>query len=291
MIDLPPMKKILMYGLLALGLAACSSKTTATDAASAQDGAAAQGNGTGDSGSGGNAGDMSEPNTMALAAADEGSWTESYSGTLNGKIEATLDLHGLGDVVRGTITYKSSGKPIMVLGTKGEDGTMFLREFQPDGLITGVLSGTSKNGKYVGTWSGNDKEFKMDLSSTRSKSTGDQWPYAVQHSVAGEYAYHYPEPEKGMAGAAGTVRIIPKGDQVTFSMDCVNGPPGYHQAFIDETAATIENNEIRYSMPDADCEFVIRFFQGFVMVEHIGEHYDCGFGMGAGIEGEYVKVR
>ncbi len=285
------MKKLLMYGLLALGLAACGSKSTGTDAADGKAGVSSEETGATDANAGGNAGDMAEPNTMALASSDEDSWTESYTGTLNGKIEVALDLHGNGDVVRGTITYKSSGKPIVVLGTKGEDGTMFLREFQRDGLITGVLSGTSKNGKYVGTWSGNDKEFKMDLSTTNSKSTGNQWPYAAQGTFTGEYAYHYPEPEKGMAGAAGTVAIKQKGDQVTFSIDCVNGPPGYHQAFIDETDATIENNEIRYTMPDADCEFVIRFFQGFVMVEHIGEHYDCGFGMGAGIEGEYLKVR
>ena len=95
----------------------------------------------------------------------------------------------------------------------------------------------------------------------------------------------------GDAGAAGGITVKNAGGKLTYSIDCVNGPPGYHVATIEETEGTLEGDEITYNMADGDCQIVIRFFKGFAVVEHISGHYDCGFGMGAGVEGEYMKLR
>ena len=102
---------------------------------------------------------------QALALTDaESGWGGTYSGKLDGRIEVSLELHGLRDDVRGTITYKKSAKPIMVLGTMNTDGTFYLREYQPDGNVTGVLSGTEKGKKLTGSWyaPGAEKELGGD---------------------------------------------------------------------------------------------------------------------------------
>lgn len=241
-------------------------------------------------GDGGNAGDESMPNTMALAATQ---CTKSmYDGKIDGKIEASLSLYNRGGVVRGSITYKKGNKPIMVLGRMEGDGNFFLREYLTDGLITGVMSGKTTNKGLSGSWYGtsNHKDLKLEMSLI-SESDGEEWPFAATGSVAGEYAYHYPANEAGDPGAAGTLIVKQKGDKVTFSFDCVNGPPAYNMATIEDMEATLSDNFIQVDVPDFDCEIAIEFFKGFASVLHPGGHYDCGFGHGAGIEGQYVKVR
>lgn len=287
------MKKLLIVSMMALAIVACNkSRPTATDAASADDGAPSKENRSGNAeADGGNAGDETQPNTMAFAASEGRAST--YAGKIGGKIEATLMLHRLGSVARGTMTYKSSGKPIAVLGKVEEDGTFFLREYLPDGLVTGVMMGHMKGDKLSGTWNGTAKENDLQMEMTRTQMESDEdWPYfPLTASTAGEYGYHYPA-MAGNAGAAGGIILKHKDERWTFSIDCVTGPPGYRTASIEETEAEVVGDmEIHHTLADGDCQFVIRFFDGFAVVEHVGEHYDCGFGMGAGIEGEYLKLR
>ncbi len=221
---------------------------------------------------------------------DESDWSESYEGTIDGKIQVKMDLHGRLSLVGGTITYKNPGKPIMVLGSLEEDGSMFLRELQPDGLVSGVMTGKAKDGKYAGTWSSGDKELKLDLKSTQRSIGNQEWPYDWKGPKAGEYGYHYPA-INGDPGAAGTVTIKERDSQYSFAIECVTGPPAYRVATVEETPVELEGGHIRYTMPEGDCQFVVHIYRGFVIVEHISGHYDCGFGMGAGVEGEYVQLR
>jgi hypothetical protein len=235
-----------------------------------------------------------DPNASTTDApeGDPDTWQETYQGTLDGKIQVEMALTGqIGKSTRGTITYKSTGKPIMVLGYFSGDGNFFLREYQPDGLVTGVLSGSSKNGKLEGSWYSKGKELKLSMT-TQTASKSAVWPYNLKGSIAGEYAYHYPD-EGEDPGAAGNLTVKVKGDQVTFAFDCITGPPGYHMATMEETEATLEDgNLIRYSNSEyGECAFEIRFYQGFASVTHVDEKYDCGFGMNAGVEGDYVKIR
>lgn len=236
----------------------------------------------------GNAQDENMPNTMATAA---GLVTKTnLSGKINGKIEASLELYQAGDVIRGSIIYKTSGKPILVLGTEGENGSIFLREFLPDGKISGGMSGEFNGEKFSGSWYGNDKDLELEMNVT--KQTEDvEWPFDVTGSVAGEYAYHFPEESTGDPGAAGTLKVKQSGDKITFSFDCINGPPAYSIATVENTDGILEGNTVEAKLPDLDCEFTIQFFKGFAMVHQKNGYLDCGFGNGAGIEGEYIKVR
>jgi hypothetical protein len=236
----------------------------------------------------GNAQDENMPNTMATAA---GLVTKTnLSGKINGKIEASLELYQTGDVIRGSITYKTSGKPILVLGTEGENGTIFLREFLPDGKITGGMSGEFDGEKFSGSWYGNDKDLKLEMNVT-NQMEDVEWPFDVNGSVAGEYAYHYPAESTGDPGAAGTLKVKQSGNKVTFSFDCINGPPAYSIATIEDTEGILNGNTVEAKLPDLDCAFTIRLFKGFAMVHQKNGYIDCGFGNGAGIEGEYIKVR
>jgi hypothetical protein len=224
-------------------------------------------------------------NESEEASAHGGAWVNRFSGTMDGKIEVVMTLHGLGDIVRGTITYKKSGKPIIVLGTWNEDGTFFLREYQPDGSVSGILSGNAGDGKMVGTWSSptSEKELKLALNQEGDVAADTKWPFEAKN-IGGEYSYSY-----GEDGGAGSLSASVVGQKVKFSINCVTGAPAFRIADVEESEGELVNNEVRYKMPDFDCEFVIQFFDGFAAISHIDEKYDCGFGMGAGIEGMYLK--
>jgi hypothetical protein len=238
-----------------------------------------------------NAEDTMMPNTMALAA--EYQRFEHYDGTIDGKIAVNMVIRVLQGTARGTITYKKSGKPILLLGRMEDNGTFFLREFQPDGLVTGVMSGTTKDGKISGKWYGtnNDKEYVLQLRRTDDGSPDTEWPYDVKGTVAGKYGYHYPKDSEGNPGAEGLLTVRQSGDKVTFTFDCVTGGPGYNMAMMEDTEGILEGNEVWYSSTEyGECAFVIRFYDGFTIVEQEEGKYDCGFGHNAGVEGEYVKL-
>ncbi len=223
-----------------------------------------------------------------LSRAESAAWAANYTGKLDGKIEASLSLHGLGDVVRGTITYKKSNKPIILLGKFLTDGTFFLHELQPDGNITGVLSGTESSHKLIGSWyaPGTDKELKLEFDAVTVQEEGSvDWPYAAQ-SVGGDYEYHY-----GKDGPMGSLIVKQSGEKVRFKFDCLGSAPGRNMALVDESSATLVGNEVVYKVPELDCKFRIQFFDGFAMVGYLDEHYDCEFGHNASIEGEFLKVK
>lgn len=223
------------------------------------------------------------------ATADESGWAATYAGKLDGKVEATLSLYGLGDVVRGTITYKKVGKPIFVCGTFFTDGTFYLREFQPDGNVTGVLSGAQQGHKLIGSWypPGTDKEMRMELDAVTVQEEGTvQWPYAAKN-VSGDYHFHY-----GKDGPVGDLSADQSGDEVSLFIECTTNAPARNIASMEKAVTTkIVDGVARYKMPEFDCEFEVRFYDGFAVVKYVDQRYDCGFGFRATIEGTYMKLK
>lgn len=233
-----------------------------------------------------------QPPTMAIAD-HAAPWMERYTGSIDKIISVQVELTGMGELVRGSITYRKTNVPIMVMGHVRQDGNFFLREYQPDGLITGVMSGSRKGNQLLGKWYGtnHDKEYDLELSATEVRREGVVWPYEAKGSLAGKYGYHYPAESNGDPGAEGFLTVKHSGDQVVFTFDCVTGPPGYNMAMMEETAGVLKGNAVHYSSTEeGDCALVIRFFDGFAVVEHEGEKYDCGFGHNASVEGEFVKL-
>jgi hypothetical protein len=272
------MKKGLILSWMALALVACDKpSTTATEAPTeARAGEDA-----------GNAGDPSQPE--AKVHAPEFGSHSTYTGKIDGKIEATIDLYRLEDDLGGTITYKKSGEQLMVLGIMEDEVSFFMRQYLPDGLVTGVMWGEMKGDKLSGGWMDSSirKEQKLEMIRKASESN-IVWPYTMKGSVVGEYGFHYPEME-GEAGLTGVIAVKSVGENLTYSLDCVHGSADM-AASIPETEAVLDGNVLKYEMPVSRCEFEIRFFDGFAAVEHVGEHHNCGL-MGAIVVGEYVKLR
>jgi hypothetical protein len=285
-----PKKLLVLAALASFLMVSCTSKTSlATDSAT-----------TTATTSGGNvpeieplAGDVesseAENEEDVLAVTDDVSgWAATYAGKLDGKVEATLSLYGLGDVVRGTMTYKKVGKPIFVCGTFLTDGTFHLREFQPDGNITGILSGTQQGQKLIGKWypPETDKEMRLefDVVTVQEKGT-NQWPYPPK-DVSGHYHFH-----EGEDGPIGDMGAHQSGDEVSLSFECNTNAPARNIASVDEVTTKIVDGVARYKMPEADCEFEVRFYEGFAEVEYVERRADCGFGFRATVAGTYLKLK
>jgi hypothetical protein len=261
----------------------CGSKPSESALATSNDSSATAANADGDAAvrsvddanAGPDAGNHSESET----------WSALYAGKLDGKIEVELQLFGKGEDVRGTITYKKSGKPIIVIGKKHPDGTFYLRELQPDGNITGVMSCTEVGKKLSGSWyaPNTDKELKLELEAT-AQQAGANWPYSPKR-IDGEYHYHY-----GEEGPVGYLKVEARGDdEVTFEFNCITSAPGRNMAMIDPTEGTVVDGVLSYKFPDLDCAFEIRFYDGFAIVSYVNEQYQCEFGHNASIEGEFLK--
>lgn len=268
-----------LFLLLALvaTMASCSSDGSSADKSSSE----TKGDAAAD-------GDSEAP----LATPGDGEWHAYHTGKLDGKIEIILDLYGQDGAVRGTITYKKSGKPITVVGTLRKDD-LWLKELQADGLVTGTISGKIDRDRISGNWYGDkEAEYKLETSASSPPEGGQEWPYDAPSTVAGTYEYHYPPVENGDPGAEGVLTVKQTGDKIIYSFDCVSSPPAYNMAMIEETESDLDGNVAHYHETEyGDCEFVIRFFKGFAIVEQQNGHYDCGFGMAASVEGEYIKIK
>lgn len=224
-----------------------------------------------------------------LPATDaESGWEATYEGTVGGKSKATLAFHGLGDYVRGSITYQKTGQPIIVLGKFLTDGTFFLRELGKDGNVSGVLSGSENGGKLSGTWyaPGTDRELELAMDAVAVKEEGTvPWPYAAT-SISGSYGYHY-----GKEGPQGTISVTKTGETYSLAIDCVTGAPGYNQASVEAAGLRLDGHTLRHKVPGMDCEVSVEFFDGFAFVGFVDEQTDCGFGHNATVEGEYLKLQ
>lgn len=220
------------------------------------------------------------------ATKTEGEYWQSYfEGKLDDKIEVEFYLQRHEDLLAGTITYKSSGIPIRIFGNYRDDQNFFIREYAKGTEVSGMMSGTIKDGKIEGSWypPSGDKERKLKAIATSKASKGLTWKNAEQN-VAGEYSYEFPN-----EGGSGSLTVEQSGDKITFDAISVNGAPGYHIATIEEGAGKLVDHKVHYSMNDGECEFYIRFYRDFAYIEFVEDKYACDFGMGASIEGIFVK--
>ena len=148
-----------------------------------------------------------------------------------------------------------------------------------------MMSGKIENGQLNGTWyaAAGERNYPMAVKASAQKPTPEEWPAATR-TVAGEYSYSFPE-----EGGSGSLTVKQSGDDITFDAISVNGAPGYHIATIEDGKGTIVDHTVHYSMNGGECEFNIRFYKDFAYIQFVGENYECDFGMGASIEGIFVR--
>lgn len=207
---------------------------------------------------------------------------QMYDGLINNRISINLSLTFDGNLVYGTLIYKKVGQPIKIIGSLQNDEIM-LHEFDGKTDITGIYYGTKKGDEISGSWSSpSGKEMKFSV----KKTTSNEISKTEITSVTGTYAYSF-----GKDGGTGNmyVRQAEK-DKIILEIQAIKGPPSYNQAIIEKNTLKLVNNEAIYENTEfGKCEFKISFFEGGANIVYVGEAYDCGFGNGASVVGNYLK--
>jgi hypothetical protein len=206
----------------------------------------------------------------------------TYEGFINNKIPINLSLTFNGNLVYGTLTYKKVGQPIKVIGSI-ENNDVLIYEFEEKANITGIYYGTKKGDEISGSWSNpNGKEMSFSI----KKTATTQIDKPENNAVTGSYAYSF-----GKDGGTGNLYVQQVGkDKIIFEVQAVKGPPSYNQAAIEKMSLKLFKNEAIYENNEfGKCKFKISFFDGGANIVYLNEAYDCGFGNGASVIGNYFK--
>jgi hypothetical protein len=211
-----------------------------------------------------------------------------WSGTIKQTIPVFMWFVAKDGVVKGELTYLHTKQrtPITVVGTFS-NSEIQLKEFQKNGEITGVFECRISNEGFNGIWWGMDtgEELKVTLKAKDTiLNTIDTSLDAINIPGTYTYAYQY-------MGASGGISVDEiSGDIFSFDVSCVGPYPGHHMAMVETDTVIISHNSFTYEVKDApSCEFRVRFFKGFAVVNYVNNKYDCAFGLNATVEGIFLK--
>lgn len=205
-----------------------------------------------------------------------------YEGFINSKIPVNLSLTFDANLIYGTLTYKRVGQPIKIIGTI-ENDNILLHEFADKADITGIYYGTKKGDEISGSWSspsGKEMNFKI------KKTEATQVEKSEIKSVTGSYAYSF-----GKDGGSGNmyVRQTDK-DKIIVEIQAVKGLPSYNQAVIAKNTLKLVRNEAIYESKEfGKCLLKVSFFEDGANIIYLDGGYECGFGNGASVVGNYLK--
>lgn len=223
----------------------------------------------------------------------------AWTGTIDGDISISMWLAEQDGHIRGELVYDRVGEPITLLGRRHDDGFVVVHEFASDGRVTGTLSFVDDGERAApieGRWGDLDlvldhvgrpeSEFRFDPEFVPGV-------YSFQFAPFGEAVEGFDEPAWG---ASGWLRIHTIGPRILIEIQNTRGAPGYNLAVIDQTDVLLVghntlvfDSDHAWSDHDAvDCAFEITAYAGFAFIDHVDERWDCGFGMGAGVEGAYL---
>jgi len=212
-----------------------------------------------------------------------------FSGKLNNKIPIFLWFVVKDSVLKGEVTYLKTAKriPITIIGQITKDEEITVYEFTKDGSITGIYRGRFNTKSLMGNWyaPGSEKQLQFNL------ATKDTLLAPVDMTlkpvvVNGSYEYHF-----GKNGSEGGVDIkYVNADNYLIEMSCVTGAPARNLASLETFKAKMLNNTITFTAPETDCRYIIRPFNNFLVIDKITRNGECGFGMGADIDGVFIKT-
>lgn len=237
----------------------------------------------------------------------------SFVGTLGEKIPVRLKFAVNGDEIAvGEIYYPKAKNPapILVVGEPTQDGWYYMKEYQSDGTITGVMSfkiegEDTAGGAYIseGTWTNprTGKELPMKHFETNDDAvTGPvevtkYLDYEDPQNIGREYVYSIWNPRyESMMG--GHIKFRGAGKHKLHFEVC-NAPnniaegksdPDRPAVLGDYTYNWFEYKEVN----DCGYGFSAHFFKKFVVLKTITDHNTLGcFGMGVAFDGVYIKVK
>lgn len=220
-----------------------------------------------------------------------------WTGTINGSIK----IHGQYqmangfmdsgmDIWVGELIYDKVGKPIKLIGQLENEGkSIRLLEIDSKGNITGILSGKWQNGSITeGIWfSPKTKDnFNLTINATAKNEEGyTEIRPKKMADIVGKYHYEY-----GAEGYVGSLHVqTVKDDQVSFELFCLTSAPGRNIASLEEATEPMLDYAIKVSMSES-CQFNIRFFDGFAVIDYLLDKNDCEFGHNAQVSGIFRKI-
>lgn len=215
----------------------------------------------------------------------------SWKGFLNGKTPVFIHYQIDGDVIVGEITYLNTKNkvPITLLGTIDADNNYRILEFEKSGNITGVITGSPTEGVFKGSWFSpkTRKELTLNLVKKDTAIVSKEIETKVG-DLFGRYHYQYSE-----AGYQGDLEIkkLP-GSKAVFGITSVTGEPARNLAQIDDDTIDLKTTNFTYKLTDTEeCEFKVKFYKGFAVVQYTQGVCSGQFGMNATIEGIYMKTK
>ncbi len=232
----------------------------------------------------------------------------SLEGTLDDKIPVKLKFCVNADEIAvGEIYYPKAKNPapILVVGSMSEEsGRCSLKEFAPDGTITGVMTFTiGSEGDDViltnGIWTNprTDKSFEMKNFHPNGEffDVTDYLDYEAPQNNGREYVYSLYNPRYG-AMMGGTVKFRGAGKNKLHFEVC-NSPGNIAEGKSDPSRPAVlgeTTHDYFYYENANECGygFSAHFFKKFVVLKSVTgpDTYGC-FGRGVTFEGVYMKVK
>ncbi len=228
-----------------------------------------------------------EPVTMEPSSMDTTYY--EYEGNINGNIPVSFHVYRQDDLLKGELIYKRVGNPITLIGDV-EGGYCRLLEIFPDGNISGILSGQmTGNGEWH--WFNPKKREDFDMSVTLSKVSDETINFAAKDDVTGSYRYSY-----GEEGYLGNLTVHKVQDNtIHYDIACFTQAPARNMAVLEDETAPFDGKEAIEKFSDdemdANCEFRIRFYDGFAKIDYVDDRMDCMFGHNAHVSGIFRKTK
>ena len=214
-----------------------------------------------------------------------------WTGTLNNKTPIIITYQVNDSIVTGHIVYQNTKdkKPITLIGTVESDQSLRLLEFEANGNITGIITGTPAEKVFNGTWFSPKSRKELTLKAVKKDTVLPVKDIETTlPQVFGQYHYQYSE-----AGYQGDfdIKKLP-GAKAAFGISSVTGAPARNIAQVDDDTITLNKTQFSYKLADTeDCGFIVKFYKGFAYVKYTKEFCDGQFGHNATIEGIFLKLR
>lgn len=226
---------------------------------------------------------------------------------LDGRIPINIVWQQLDDLLAGYIYYPKAKHPAPILiagGVTTYDGKdyYYLKEYQDDGTITGIITLTTNSGNaskvLEATWTNPKTDKEMSMSSIAYSHKTPTWfaqsPLIAEDpgNIGREYSFQKWDIMYGsMMGGHISFKAAGK-NKVHF--ECCNARHNIAEGQSEQgRPAVLKGNTFEYRDVN-ECGYAFRatFFQRFVHLKTISDNESLGcFGSGAAFDGVYIKVK
>lgn len=169
-----------------------------------------------------------------------------------------------------------------------EDKSYRLLEFEPNGNVSGIITGNPETQSFNGSWFSPKTRKELDLTLLKKDTSLAETDIRPDmNNIYGDYHYQYTE-----EGNQGGCKIEKVGDnKIAFSVFSVTGAPARNIADVPRDTIPLTASSFIYKIPGTDsCEFKVTFYKDFLTVDYTKGYCDGQFGMNATIDGIFLKI-